>query len=573
MDVLRRTKALDAIDHACGQHPLSEVTTGECVAVLLAGVYVGAHSLWRVRERLEPYDLATVMQDPTFDIARFPEERLAKALDDLFAANTDKVMTAIALETVRQFELDTEFLHFDTTTLSFHGAYESEDPFQDMSGMPPVPRVTYGHSKAKRPDLKQVLFGCLSSGDGGIPLMGKVLDGNMSDSLAAAQFFDRVRELARSPKEVCLVADCKGWCGRTLDVVERHRLRLLSRLPRATTLHRDVMAREWKPEQRIERKNPKKPKVIESYEIMGFDVDYAYEIEVVLPDKTTRKENRSCAARAVRVYSTALLKRKLGSLARMREQETRRATKQIREWSAIRYACETDAQRAAHRHVCQYNAVTHDLIATVIRVNGPAKRGRGRPRKIPEPELSQSVHWRIDYTTTPVTEEVSAKRLHEQASFILIRTRYDDWAISDAEMIERYRGQWQLEHGFAWLKSGADINPAFIHTPHRIAALGFVYCLGLIVWNLIQRTVRKHLVQTGTGLPYHRGKPSSNITTRFLFELFPNVQTIELIHPDGRIEKRTLGLDHWQSAAVKALGVKTGAFAPIMPRNNGRNIS
>jgi len=57
MDVLRRSRVLKVIDKAIVQHPLSPVSTGECVAVILAGVFVGAHSLWRIRERLAPYDV------------------------------------------------------------------------------------------------------------------------------------------------------------------------------------------------------------------------------------------------------------------------------------------------------------------------------------------------------------------------------------------------------------------------------------------------------------------------------------------------------------------------------------
>jgi hypothetical protein len=126
MDVLRRSRVLEAIDHAIGQHPLSEVSTGECVAVILAGVFVGAHSVWRIRERLAPYDMVTIMQDRDFDLARFPEERLAKALDDPYAFGLDRLMSGLALETIRQHRLETRFLHFDTTTLSFYGAYERE---------------------------------------------------------------------------------------------------------------------------------------------------------------------------------------------------------------------------------------------------------------------------------------------------------------------------------------------------------------------------------------------------------------------------------------------------------------
>jgi|GEM_PF-5044716 len=72
MDVLRRAWVLEVIDAAMGQHLLSVVSTGECVAAILAGVFVGAHSLWRIRESLAPYDMVTVMQDPDFYLASFP---------------------------------------------------------------------------------------------------------------------------------------------------------------------------------------------------------------------------------------------------------------------------------------------------------------------------------------------------------------------------------------------------------------------------------------------------------------------------------------------------------------------
>ena len=67
MDVLRRSQGTETIDHAIGQPVLSEVSTSEYVAVILAGAFVGAHSLWRIRERLVPYDTVTIMQDPHFD--------------------------------------------------------------------------------------------------------------------------------------------------------------------------------------------------------------------------------------------------------------------------------------------------------------------------------------------------------------------------------------------------------------------------------------------------------------------------------------------------------------------------
>jgi transposase len=566
MDVLRRSRVLDVIDHAVGQHPLSEVSTGECVAVILAGVFVGAHSLWRIRERLAPYDMATVMQDPRFDLARFPEERLAKALDDLHRVGLDRLMSALALEAIRQHGLDTRFLHFDTTTLSFYGAYEREGLGAMSDGINPPPKVTYGHSKAKRPDLKQVVFGALVSADGGVPLMGRVMDGNLADSVAAAEFFGRVRELVRDPREVCLVADSKGWCASTLAVVEGAGMRLLSRLPRTEVMHRELMALPWAPTAVVERPGKTAQAPAERYELMGFDGTRTITVEVTRPDGTTSTERRDIPVRAVRIYSTALLATKLATLARLRIREARQAKERIRDWQDMAYACAEDARRAADRHLGQHDAVTYDLTATVERRDGPAAPGRGRPRRRPEPALAATVHWRVRYAITPVADAVSAQRLHDQASFILIRTRNPGWDISDADLIDRYRQQYHCEHGFAWLKSGADINPMFIETPSRIAAMGLLYCIGLMTWNLIQRTVRAHLTATNTGLPYHRNKPSANITTRFLFELFPSVQTLVLDHGNGRREKQTVGLEHWQRRACEALGTSMDAFKPVMLR-------
>jgi transposase len=565
MDVLRRSRMLEVIDEAIPQHKLSSVSTGECIAVILCGVFVGAHSLWRIRDRLAPYDMATVMQDPTFNLERFPEERLAKALDDLHARGLDTLMTGLALEVIRQYRLDTSFLHFDTTSLSFYGNYECEGLGSSTDG-PPAPKVTYGHSKAHRPDLKQVIFGCLSSPDGGVPLMGKVLDGNCADSVAAAEFFGRVRELVKNPRLVCLVADSKGWCDRTLGVVDQEGMRLLSRLPRTEGMHRELMGKPWQPSEILERPGKKKGEV-ERYELMGFDVVRNIVIQEVDKDgNVIAKENRQIKARAVRIFSTALLATKLSTIDRVRTREIRSSKSKIAEWQARAYACSEDAQRSANRHVAQYDALTHNLSSQVVHHQGPAKPGRGRPRKNPEPALNGTEHWRIVYATSPVSEEITKVRLHDQASFILIRTANQGWNITDADMINHYRQQYHLEHGFAWLKSGADINPMFIETPQRIASMGFIYCIGLMIWNLIQRTVRAHLIATKTGLPYHRRKLSSNITTRFYFELFPSVQTVVIINPDGRREKRTLGLEGWAATAAKALGVDDKAFRPVIQK-------
>lgn len=118
-------------------------------------------------------------------------------------------------------------------------------------------------------------------------------------------------------------------------------------------------------------------------------------------------------ARAIRVFSSALLRQKLATLTRIREREGRSAIALLRDWQAMAYACADDAQRAGERHCAQADFVTLDVTAQVRTVEGPFKRGRGRPRKIPESALAFK-HYRVTYTTT-VTNEVSELACHRHS--------------------------------------------------------------------------------------------------------------------------------------------------------------
>ena len=102
--------------------------------------------------------------------------RLGHILDALFAANLNRVFSAVALKALEVYAIPTPWLPQDTTTIALYGAYEDEPT------IPGAPRPAYGHSKDGQNDLKQVLLSLGVSGDGGLPLRLGVRDGNPSDS-------------------------------------------------------------------------------------------------------------------------------------------------------------------------------------------------------------------------------------------------------------------------------------------------------------------------------------------------------------------------------------------------------
>jgi transposase len=563
MDVLRRTGVLDVIDRAVVDDRRSKVSTSECVAVMLCSIFGGAHDLWRVRERLSRYDMPTVMQDRGFSISEFPEERLAKALDDLWTAHVDKLMTAIALQTIEAYDLDTGFLHFDTTSLSFYGAYEREDPGSLGDGIPAAPRVVHGYSKNRRGDLKQIMYGSLLTADGGIPLAGRAMDGNRSDNEASAEFFADVRKLVVDPREVCCVADSKGWCARTLTVVQSHGMRLLSRLPRNTVLHREHIAKTWEPTGSFEEPPAQKGAPPTKVSYQGFDSEQTFTREVSgdVPEGKPVTETFTIPVRLLKIRSSDLLRTKVATALRERSRERQRALKLVTRAQAISYACQPDADMAAERLRHDHGLTVVDLAIRVERHEGPFVRPRGRPPKhAPKPDAATAFHYRLAITVIDVDQAVIAARLTDAATIILIRTANPNWTITDEEMITRYKGQWRNEHGFAWLKSGMHLNPVFLKTPARIGSLCFLYTIGLMVWNLIQRTVRKHLLDQQTGLPYHRGKPSANITTRFYLDLFAQVQAIPVTNPGQHEIRHLAGFTDTTQKACQALGTPRKAF-------------
>jgi len=80
--------------------------------------------------------------------------------------------------------LDRGGMHWDSTPRSLYGRYPTAD------GAPGV-RPRHGHSKDHRPDLKQILFTCFGNRDG-VPLMGRVEDGNRSDQRLNGEQIARV---------------------------------------------------------------------------------------------------------------------------------------------------------------------------------------------------------------------------------------------------------------------------------------------------------------------------------------------------------------------------------------------
>src|SRR5215471_12444284 len=234
LDVLRRLEVATIIESHIAPHPRHALSTGRGVEALVLAILDGDHALYKVGQRLEERGMLDLLQ-PALTRAALHDYRFGHILDALFAANLNKVFSAVALKALAVYAIPTPWLHQDTTTIALYGAYAEEPK------IPRAPRPAYGHSKDGRDDLKRVLLSLGVSGDSGIPLRLGVRDGNRSDSVETPLAIEECLALGLDGVRG-IVADSKAYSRRTLGMGLERGVGLITLVPRTCAVRQELEA-------------------------------------------------------------------------------------------------------------------------------------------------------------------------------------------------------------------------------------------------------------------------------------------------------------------------------------------
>src|SRR5919206_84233 len=112
-------------------------------------------------------------------------------------------------------------------SMSLHGAYPADDQDEDY------PRSKHGHPKDRRYDLKQIQTGLAVTGDGGIPLLSRVIDGEAAEISQITGTMNALRTMA-GPKEFLLIADSKLVSYRNITTLIKAGCDFIALAPAAT---------------------------------------------------------------------------------------------------------------------------------------------------------------------------------------------------------------------------------------------------------------------------------------------------------------------------------------------------
>jgi transposase len=492
--------------------------------------------LYRLERSFEKMDLELLL-GVDVPASKLNDDAVGRTLDRLYEVGTGKVLSAVALRAVKMFGLDTSRVHHDTTSVNVSGDYDvynnpdHEHPFV----------ITFGFSKANRFDLKQLVHSLLCV-DHGIPIYSKYENGNASDKVVnkdlMSRIVDKMRELGE--RNFLVVVDSAGVTKENLVLCSDPEtwFLLLSRLPASykecgAAISKAVEQDQWEDLGVLSEQSagPARP----SAHYKGFEtVVTLYGIEF----------------RALVVHSSAHDKRRTKKLERLMEQDLSNLAKAKTEKEKIEYACLPDAMAARSRLP---KGQFHRLSATVEKV---PKYGRGRPKKDGTKNLI-GMRYRLQIEIER-REQAIFKAEKEAGCFVLLTNVpvEGENGVGSKDLLVAYKAQDTIERNFGFLKDDLIVNSLFLKTPARIEALGLILVLTLMVWRLMERTMRLSLSQRGATVTGWEKRQTARPTSFMMTTHFPSVIVIRT--DSGRFLSEPLS--PVQLAYIAALGLSPEIF-------------
>jgi transposase len=563
---------IEILDRLLPQHALSRVSDASCITVMLLNILSGRLALFRMDEWLSRTDTGLLLGEG-LEADAFNDTRLALALDHLDAVGTDCVMGEVVQAYLSQEDRPTAYsVHQDTTSITLYGAYEACGE----------PIVTYGHSKARRPDLKQLIFGLSLHGAVGLPLVSSVTAGNTSDQAANRAHLSRLAALLPNSDEVTVVADCKAVDADTVGRVLGAGFHLVSLVPDTFALRGQLIDSAWS----SCADSSQWPELASRPGRRKADPHMVYRGQSVLhpfPVKLRRPEDDEATLsieemRMLVVHSSALASKFEAALPARIEKELTRTADFERRTGRKGFGCEGDAKAAAEKHRATLRFHTAQVIVEP-HTQTQKRAGPGRPpagSKVPTKTV-----WKVRYEMS--RDEPAIEQARRRASCFVLITDWleeeDRW--SDADVLACYRHQYLVENhtGFRWLKSEALVAPMFLKKTTRIRAMGLVLILALMVRNYLQFTLRASLEEQEETLPHpFTKKQENNLTTEMAMEWFAEVVIVHTAFGDGPLTRNAPLL---RAPALRILGllkIPTSCFShppkqrppPSPPKLRGR---
>jgi transposase len=518
------------------------VTHARALGVLVRSIIVEREPIYRQAESVHGfapglYGLAAEQ------LERLGDDRLGRALDQLFAADRAALLTAVVVAVGQRFALEFHRLHNDSTSIAFCGQYRR--PRAARHARRRAPAITYGYSKDHRPDLKQLLLILTTAADGAVPVQFRVADGNTNDSVTHRDTWNTLKAVA-GQADFLYVADSKLCSYDNLDFIHRAGGRFVTVMPRSR--REDAHFRRWlqthtpdweliwdRPHPR-HREGPRDRWSVYREPLgsaEGFALFWVWSTLLTLHQRARRHRNIAAATEAL----TALRQRILSTRARLRG------------------AAQIDLQ--VEQLLARYHVRRYLKVKRIVRPEHTFKQTR---RGRPGPDTAYRRVTRRRYDLEWLLDQAAVD--YDQKSDGMYPLLTNDRTLTGAQVLTAHKGQPTLEKRFEQIKTVHEIAPVFLKNPGRIEALFTLYFLALLVQALIERELRRAMQREGIAqLPlYPEQRRCKRPTTEQILRLFSHTERHTLLRAGRTVQVFPPTLTALQRQIITLLGIPLQAF-------------
>ncbi|MDJ0719634.1 MAG: IS1634 family transposase [Prochloraceae cyanobacterium] len=411
----------------------------------------------------------------------FNDDRIGRVLDKLYKFGLNKIFLAITLKACQIYGIDRTYSHLDSSSISVEGDYLICER-ENEENLEPIPiKIVRGHSKDKRPDLKQFLINLIVSGDGGVPLFLSCGNGNDSDKAKFATILSDFKKQVNL--DSIFVADSALYTAENLLTIKN--LKWITRVPLSIKAAQ-LYVRDLTDSQFVETD-------IEGYKAVEKESNYGgIKQKWIIIESASRKESD------------------LKQLSKKIAKDEEKASCLVNSLSKKNYENRTEIKAVFQ---CEQKKIKyHNLVLKDVEKTTDKKR-------------NQTVY------KASLTLEKQTKKIEEEKKkagrFILATNVLKD--LSPSEILTRYKGQKSCEGGFRFFKDPLFFaDSVFLKYPSRIETMAMLMGLSLLVYSIGQRQLRANLKQNNAGVKNQLGKLTDKPTLRWIFQCFQGIHVVVL---------------------------------------------
>jgi transposase len=500
----------------------------DALLALIKNILVERNALYAVGEWVALYDVGLVAQ------GKIGDDKLGRALDRLFAADRATLQTRIVLAVMNGFDLKMEQIHNDTTSVMVRGAYNGQNA--------KAVQLKRGHSKERRPDLKQLVYSLCVTADGAVPVHFKAYDGNQTDDGIHLETWNRLRTLLQHPRFI-YVADCKLCTEKNLRTIDAERGFFVTIVPKTrsevATFTDAVVAGDVRWEEILRKRADRDEKAFDVIECAvgpyhlreGFTLHWYRSSQKKKRDEHDRNER---IERARERLDTLDLKR-------MRGPKTEAAIrKRVDQILAQHHAEEWIAVEVKWDAVERFKAIT-----------------RGKP-------TADTTFRRIIQHVPRLHVSTKAENIAQSAAMDGIFPLTTNTKEKPIDVFKIYKYQPRIEKRHALLKSTLEVAPIWLKKNTRIEALMFLEFIAQMVAALIERELRHKMTEKKIDLlcSLPEGRGSKTPTIDQVLRLFENQNKHALYDGDRLIKQFADPLTPVQSQILQLLSIPTAVYGP-----------